>query len=517
MKRVALLAIPLVCLCLAFTYGQNRRIVDSTGENPTLVVDEIILKFSPHLTHDQKAYLEIRHGLQKKRESYRRGEFTVYRHQEPAAVLNRLKDEAGVIYAERNGSAHACLVPNDPLFTPYQWNLVRIGMHDAWDLSTGEGAVVAVLDSGVKQSLADLQQTDFTSGWDFVNNDGDPSDDNGHGSHICGTVAQSTHNLIGTAGIAYACTIMPVKVLDQDAEGTYDDIADGIYYAVDNGAHVINLSLTGSASSTALEDAVNYAWNHGVLVVCAAGGDGTDIPMYPAACVNAVAVSATNYLDQITAYSNYGPHIDISAPGGEDIDYTGDGYPEAILQNTIGPGGDGYYFYSGTSSAAAHVTGTAALIKACKPFFDCHELRNILENTAVDLGETGPDSYYGRGRLDAAHAVQTAMSYPLCLYVSDIDMSAFNKGKRYWTTATVTIVDTSSQSNPVPDATVYVTWSGVVTGSDSGVTGPDGTVTFVSDYAKSPGPFVITVNHVQHEWIPYCPSYNSETSDSINY
>ena len=517
MKQVSLFLNLLLSLCLVFTFGVNQKTVNQNEGKPSLVPDEVIVKFARSLTDSQKESITNRYRLAKKKDSYQKGEFVVYKHRDPAAVLDQLQDEPGVIYAEQNAYAYACMAPNDPMFYPHQWNMTRIGMLEAWDLSCGTDAVVAILDTGVKQTLEDLGQTNFMAGWDFVNNDADATDDNGHGSHLCGTVAQSTDNLIGVAGIAYACTIMPVKVLDQNGSGTYDNVADAIIYAADNGAHVINLSLTGLAGSTTLEDAVNYAWNNGVLVVCSAGGDSSSIPVYPAAYARSLAVSATNYLDQITGYSNYGSYIDISAPGGDTNDYNGDGYPEAILQNTIGPAGDGYYFYSGTSSAAAHVSGTAALVKACKPFFKSDDLRIILENTAHDLGEPGWDPYYGWGRLDAANAVQTALAYPLCLYVADIGMNAYKNKHKYWATAVIAIVDTSSSSNPVAEATVYVTWSGAVSGNDSGITGADGTVTFTSDTAKSKGPFTITVYHVQHAWIPYCPPYNSETSDSISY
>ncbi len=516
MKRVLISLILLIATGLVITFGFNQEPVSRLQGKPRLVPDEIIVKFDQSVTDAKKNQIKGKYGLSGEKYSYKKGEFVVYKHQDPATVLSQLKNEPAVVYAEQNAYTYACMFPNDPLYI-YQWNMNRINVLAAWDLSTGSGAVVAVLDTGVKQSLEDLAWTNFMPGWDFVNNDDDPTDDNGHGSHLCGTVAQSTNNSIGVVGIAFNCTVMPVKVLDQYGSGTYADVADGIYYAVANGAHVINLSLGGYSSSTALEDAVNDAWNNGVLLICSAGGGSSSTPMYPAAYTNSMAVSATNYLDQLAGYSNYGSWIDISAPGGDAIDYNGDGFPEAILQNTLGPSGEGNYYYSGTSMATAHVSGTAALVKACKPFFKSDVIRHILEGTAFDLGEPGWDPYFGYGRVDAENAVQTAMAYPLCLRVYDISMNVFKKGGKYWATAVITIVDTSNYTNRIPDAAVHVTWSGVVSGTDSGVTGPDGTVTFVSPQSKSRGPFVITVDYVEHASIPYCPGFNNETSDSISY
>ncbi len=509
MKKVSLFLILLFGFSLVFAFGANQK-------PPTLVPDEIIVKFDQSVTDAQKENFKSKYGLLKKEDSYKKGEFVVYKHQNPATILSQLKNEPAVVYAEQNAYAYACMIPNDPLYI-YQWNMTRIGMEYAWDLSTGSGAVAAIIDTGVKQSLEDLAWTNFMPGWDFINNDSDPTDDNGHGSHLCGTVAQSTNNFIGVAGIAFNCTIMPVKVLDQNGAGTYASVANGIYYAADNGAHVINLSLGGSTSSTVLEDAVNYAWNNGVVLVCSAGASSTSTPMYPAAYEVCMAVSATNYLDESTSYTNYGPWIDIAAPGGDFVDYTGDGLPEAILQNNFNSSGqEGYYYYSGTSPAAAHVSGAAALVKACDPTLTNAEIREILQSTAVDLGEPGWDPLYGHGRVDAFSAVGAACGAPpVCIYVYDISMSVLKKGKKYWANAVITIMDTLG--NPVPNATVYIVWSGVVSGNDSGITGANGTVTFVSPQSKFPGPFIITVVNVTHPTFPYCPEFNNETSDSISY
>jgi len=168
------------------------------------------------------------------------------------------------------------MVPNDEYYH-YQWHLDNaeyggIGMEEAWDISTGLGVTVAIIDTGVTVGT-DLADTCFVSGYDFVNDDASATDDNGHGTHVAGTVAQSTNNGLGVAGVAYNVCLMPVKVLDSAGSGTYADVAEGIIWAANNGAQVINLSLGGSATSETLENAVAYAYSNGATVVAAVGND----------------------------------------------------------------------------------------------------------------------------------------------------------------------------------------------------------------------------------------------------
>lgn len=202
---------------------------------------------------------------------------------------------------------------------------------------------------------------------------------------------------------------MPVKVLNKRGSGTMDDIADGISFAADNGANVINLSLGGPSPLTILEDAVDYAWDNGVVVVCAAGNEETDAPSYPAAYTNCISVSATTLNDNLASYSNFGETIDIAAPGGEAVDSDGDGYNDMILQNTFSRRTEGYYFYQGTSMASPHVAGVAALVISADPTLSQFGVRNILENTAEDLGDSGWDEDFGHGLVDAYEALMAAI------------------------------------------------------------------------------------------------------------
>src|SRR5262249_51027688 len=221
--------------------------------------------------------------------------------------------------------------PNDPQFK-YQWHLVQIGMQEAWKYADGSGVIVAVIDTGVAyenwkkfHQVPDLAQTKFTKGYDFVANNEHADDDHGHGTHVAGTIAQSTNNGVGVAGVAPGATIMPLKVLSASGSGSVAGIADAIHYAADHGAKVINMSLGGRFGSKVLAKAVKYAHDKGVVVVCAAGNDGSGHVSYPAAYPGAVAVAATQYDETTTFYSNWGKEIDIAAPGGNtQVDQNGD-------------------------------------------------------------------------------------------------------------------------------------------------------------------------------------------------
>jgi serine protease len=397
-----------------FGFAADNYVSLYTSEGkPILVDNEIIVSFDSSLKNGDINRILKKYKLGKKKNSWKNGKFLVLQKEDAlestANIVEQLSRETGVRFAEQNAYAYAVMVPNDPYYS-YQWHMPRIGVEEAWDDSTGSGAVVAINDTGVRQDLADLANTNFMAGYDFINNDSDPTDDEGHGSHVCGTVAQSTNNNTGVVGVAFNCTIMPVKVLNSSGSGTYDQIADGIYYAVDHGADIINMSLSGPSDLTVLRNAINYAWNNGVVIVCAAGNSGSSVPEYPAAYTNSISVSAVNYLDQLADYSNYGSTIDICAPGGDTNDYNGDGYMDGVLQQTFDKttGDPGYYFYIGTSMASPHVAGVAALVKSANSALTNADIRNILETTAEDLGAAGWDQYFGYGIVDAYAAVQAA-------------------------------------------------------------------------------------------------------------
>ena len=348
-----------------------------------------------------------------------------------------------VVFAEPNYIAYALMVPNDPYYD-YQWHLDNavyggIQAEEAWDVSTGSGVKVAILDTGIAYEdyreswwrryyrAPDLANTCFVAGHDFVNNDSHANDDNSHGTHVAGTVAQSTNNGTGVAGVAFDSCLMPVKVLDKNGSGTYAQVADGIYWAVDHGADIINLSLGGSSPAQTLEDAVAYAYNHGVTVVAAAGNNGSSSIDYPAAYNDyVIAVGATRYDETLAYYSSYGLSLDLVAPGGDlNIDQNSDGYDDGVLQNTFNPNTKrtndfGYWFFQGTSMASPHVSGAAALLISNGTASNPDEVRTILQEAAKDLGTPGWDETFGWGLINAYQALQWT-SGPACTVDSDCD------------------------------------------------------------------------------------------------
>ncbi len=302
-------------------------------------------------------------------------------------------------YIEPNYEYHALEVPNDPEYRK-QWNFRNINVEPAWDKTKGAEITIAVIDTGVTQ-VPDLKLTKFVPGYDFVNDRENPEDDNGHGTHVAGVIAQSTNNGYGVAGIAHLAKIMPLKVLSADGGGEVADIAEAIKFAADNGADVINLSLGGGGASRLLEEAIAYAYNKGVAIVAAAGNENLNAASYPARYPKVIGVTATDFEDAKAPYANYGAGVDLAAPGGTPTN--------KILQNTIDPstGESVFVGFQGTSMAAPHVSGVAALIKASgieKPA----EILNILQKSARKEQEDFLN-YFGAGHLDAGAAVTLAL------------------------------------------------------------------------------------------------------------
>lgn len=317
-------------------------------------------------------------------------------------TLKIYKNMKQVEYAEPNYIADALMSPNDPLYNQ-QWNFKMVNVSQAWDISNGSGVIVAVIDTGVTMTT-DLSNSHFIGGFDFVNNDFTTTDDNGHGTHVTGTIAQTTNNNLGVCGIAYGCTIMPVKVLDASGSGTYSNVANGIYYAVDNGAKVISMSLGGTSPSTALYNAIRYAYDNNVIIVCAGGNsylNGNPI-IYPAYYNEVIAVGGVR-LDGIRAYySSTGSYIDIVAPSGDmNQDLDDNGYPDGILQQK---NDNSFVYMHGTSMACPHVSGAVAMLIS-NNITDKNEIRYRLEKTATDKGAVGYDIEYGWGILNITKAL----------------------------------------------------------------------------------------------------------------
>lgn len=322
--------------------------------------------------------------------------------------------------ANLNLMAKASLLPNDPYYS-YQWYFPMVQSEEAWGIMDwNDNIIVAVLDTGLATTGAEDGIGCVVSGYVNVLGYDDWEDGDGHGTHVSGTIAQSTNNDIGVAGLAYGACVMPVKVLDDNGSGSFADITDGIYWAVNNGADVINMSLGTNArynlrSDPVMDPALNYAYDNGVTVVCASGNDGSRKNVsYPAIYPTTIAVGAVDLSERVTRYSNKGDGLDLVAPGGDITkDLNGDGYADGVLQETLVDGVWGYYFFQGTSMASPHVAAIAAMLYAKGAANNPDNVYTYLTSTAKDIGDAGFDRVSGYGLVQA---------YSALLYESCVDM-----------------------------------------------------------------------------------------------
>jgi len=363
------------------------------------------------------------------------------------SIMTSLRQTGLYQYVERDSYAHTGATPDDPSF-PLQWHLPKIQAPEAWAVTTGSASVVvAVIDSGVDTFHPDLAAK-IVPGWNFLSNTPTIADATGHGTAVAGTLAAVSNNGIGVAGVSWASTIMPLAVVDDTGYSSYSDIAMAIQYAADQHVRILNISSGGATVSTLLQNAVDYAWSKGSVIFAAAMNDGSNAPNYPAACTHVMAVSATDNLDHLASFSNFGNWIAVAAPG------TG------ILSTTVG-GGDGYWY--GTSFAAPIAAGVAALALAVNLALANADLVALLEQNADDLGTPGFDSLFGWGRVNAyktVAAVQKTLT-PVALSISP-NTASLTPGQSLQLAATVT------------GNASAVTWS---LGTSAGTISPDGLYT----------------------------------------
>lgn len=312
--------------------------------------------------------------------------------------VNLYKFSPFVEYAEQDYIAEALLTVNDPYFGK-QWGMNKISASSAWDLATGSPNIkIAILDSGTDEDHEDLLLEVAAK----VNMTSSPTTNDlyGHGTHVAGIAAALTNNGLGVAGVGFNSSLMNVKVLDDQGFGYYSWIANGITWAANNGAKVINMSLGGSFPSKTLQNAIDYAWRKGVLLACAAGNNGNKQRVYPAYYQNCMAVAATDENDKKTSFSTYGTWVDVAAPG-VNIFSSFPNHPFYIGTNY--GRSQNYDYGSGTSMATPHVAGLAGLVFGKYPSFSNSQVRQKIESTADRIYGTG--TYWTKGRINAFKAL----------------------------------------------------------------------------------------------------------------
>jgi subtilisin family serine protease len=391
---------------------------------PRYAADRVLIRFKPGVADVYAEGLLRSYGFSSIRLIPRIGVYSVRTSPGSSVTetLAMLRRNGDIEQTRPDYLARLTDTPNDTFFVRYQYNLRNTGgvldigpgiqpqttagadikATTAWDSAKGDPEVIiAILDSGVDRTHPDLAAKVISPGHDFANDDDDATDDHWHGTQVAGVAAADSNNAEGIAGVARNCKILPVKVTADDGNGYYSWIIDGIIWATDQGADVINLSLGGDFDDPFLEDACKYAFDRGVVVVASAGNDYGGPVVYPAAYDDYVlAVAASDFNDQAADFSSSGPQVDVAAPGV----YILGPAPQWYVGKAYLP----YVFASGTSQAAPHVSGMAALIKSLKPELKPADIMRIIRYTADDVNASvarGRDDHIGYGRINMERAL----------------------------------------------------------------------------------------------------------------
>lgn len=326
------------------------------------------------------------------------GKHLVVSVRDPDEFREKWKADERLRYVhEDTATFQATFTPSEAYYDCCQWGIRDVGIEAAWDSTLGSTDItIAVLDTGVRASHQDIGN--ILPGWDFVGDDNDPDDCDGHGTHVASTAAGLTDNGIGISGVAQA-TILPVRVLSCTGSGSYSDIIAGINYAVAQGADVISMSFSGPSSASSLQSALSSAWDAGALLVAAAGNDYGGPISYPARYDDVIAVTAYDESRTLASFSNAGPQAEIAAPG-------------VRIAGAYARSDSDYVYLSGTSMATPIVSGVAALAWSLDPSLTNADVRLRLQQTAVDLGAPGRDTSFGFGALDAAAMMEAPGDAP---------------------------------------------------------------------------------------------------------
>jgi len=416
---------------------------------------------------------------------------------DPDRFMEEVSQCPGVKFVERDIPVYAldvpAYVPDDRRYAE-QWGPGGIGADYAWSIERGESSVIiAVIDTGVDYTHPDMGNY-ITGGYDWINNDDNPMDDHGHGTHCAGIAAAVSNNALGVAGISQS-GIMAEKVLDLKGSGTSSLTAAAIRHAADNGADIICMSLGAGESSLIMEEACQYAWEKGCILVAASGNDGANLINYPAAYDTVIAVGSVGKTGLRSSFSNYGTNLELVAPG------------ESILSTAPG---NTYSLKSGTSMACPHVAGVAALLLSRYPGMSNLEVRKQLTETADDLGSPGKDPQYGYGLVNAFAALGGGEAVPLTI---ESDAEAVVRGENILLTLTgegyreywLSINDTGL-TDPGMYPTVVPDQQGILPRGINGSAGFDGTecrvvmpesgtaqVRYTTDFSTVAQPFTVTV------------------------
>ncbi|MFD2372056.1 S8 family peptidase [Brevibacillus sp. GCM10020057] len=357
---------------------------------------EVVVRFSPR--PDQKSIDRMVASLDAKiKRDF--GKFMIIKSRSLTTkqLMKKLAEHPDSVFAEPNYLLLPNRKPNDPYYTEYQWNLPLIGMEQSWDVSEGSNdVIVAVVDTGVDMNHPEFKGK-LVKGYNVLEDNDKPQDDNGHGTHVSGIIAARTNNRDGIAGMTWKSKLMPIKAIGADGSGSAVDIARGIYWATDHGAEVINLSVGNYTSSAVLKEACRYAYDHNVVMVAASGNDASDQPSYPAAYEEVLSVAAVDHLKERADFSNFGDYVDVAAPG---VDI-----PSTYIDND-------YASLSGTSMACPHVAALAALVRSVHPDMKNSDVMELIRKSAEDLGPPGHDQLYGYGMIDVNNTLKQLHTEP---------------------------------------------------------------------------------------------------------
>ena len=410
--------------------------------------------------------------------------------------MERLARSRHIEYVEKDFSVTASAQT-----LPYGVNYVDAEkVHSSY---TGDGVKVAILDTGIDYNHPDLD-ANYAGGYDFVNDDSNPMDDNGHGTHVAGTLA-AEDNDFGVIGVAPDASIYSLKVLNSNKVGSGSDIIAGLEWAVDNNMDIISMSFGSDYGSSALSNAVEAAEAAGIVLVAAAGNDGTptgsgDTVDYPARYSSVIAVSSISNTLARYFTSSSGPSVELCAPG--------------VSIYSTKPG-NSYGTMTGTSMATPHVSGVAALILEAEPTLTVAQVREKMTETAYDLGDTGHDNLYGHGLVDADAAIAYEVSVSPGGHVDSINMFFTTANRKYTITTEIVIKDGDGVVLQGATVTMILSYRQNSYTTCNGVTDVDGKVTFVLGPTRRRSTYTTSITNIVKTDYTYDSGSNVVSSDNV--